>query len=175
LNLAFKEIKETETYTYSLKGAANRALDKIPDHELEAGHFYILVVDYLHEMSENMFDIVKSSLGHVDNNHKPLLPEQIDDLREVDKTLKSYYEFIGDLMKEVKDIDEDKLAMLNQNFVKALRSTRKKQIKRIKEHTVGTRNSVLYLNQLSDYRNIGLYAQRLINVYKNLIQNPMDD
>jgi hypothetical protein len=53
-----------------------------------------------------------------------------------------------------------------------VRNVRKQQIKRIKEHKIGTRNSQLYLNHLSELRNLSLFSNRLVKVYLDLILNP---
>ena len=55
-------------------------------------------------------------------------------------------------------------------FIKLIRSVRKKQIKRIKNHSIGTRNSLLYLSLLGEMRNIGWYASRMVKVYLDLVE-----
>ena len=52
---------------------------------------------------------------------------------------------------------------------------RKNQIKRIKNHQVGTRNSVLFLNHLGELRNLALFANRIVRVFDELILNPVEE
>ena len=55
------------------------------------------------------------------------------------------------------------------------RSSRKKQIKRIKNHEIGTRNSILYLNHLGEYRNLALFSNRIVKVFDEMILNPDEE
>jgi Na+/phosphate symporter len=133
---------------------------------------YILVVDYLNEMAKHVTNIAKSSLSHVDNNHKPLLPEQIEELEVVFEDVKNQ---LISTIAAFKNLDEQSALELIedvQSFVKVVRNVRKQQIKRIKEHKIGTRNSQLYLNHLSELRNLSLFSNRLVKVYLDLILNP---
>ena len=59
-----------------------------------------------------------------------------------------------------------------KDLVKSIRSVRKNQIKRIKNHEIGTRNSMLYLNHLAELRNVLLFTNRLNTVFNDLILNP---
>ncbi|MFT5386065.1 MAG: hypothetical protein ACI8VT_001872, partial [Saprospiraceae bacterium] len=59
--------------------------------------------------------------------------------------------------------------------VKTIRNVRKNQIKRIKNHEIGTRNSVLFLNHLGEYRNLTIFSTRMIKVLDDLILNPDEE
>ena len=63
-----------------LRGAAGKALEKVHEDKMESAHLFILVVDYLNEMTKHVNAITRNSLNHVDNNHKPVLDEQIEGL-----------------------------------------------------------------------------------------------
>ena len=167
-----KELKDIRSQIAGLKGQANTALDKVADDEIETIHFYILVVDYLNEMSTHISNIVKPSLDHVDNNHKPLLPVQINELRAINDQLK---EQLDDTVKVFNDLDAQGVKRLQnamQPYVKSIRAARKNQIKRIKNNEIGTRNSILYLNHLGEFRNLALFTGRIVKILDDLIINP---
>ena len=143
LNRSFKPIQER---IESLKLNSSLALDRVPDNDLEAGHLYILIVDYLDEMAKEIKNILRHNYDYVDNNHKPLLPEQIDEFKEIHHSLMERY---GHIVRSFKNVDESEAQLLYDTmpgYTRKLRDIRKNQIKRIKNHAVGTRNSVLYLN-----------------------------
>ena len=168
---AFKPIQRK---IRSLKINSSNALDRVPEHELESGHLYILVVDYLDEMAEQVGVILKSNLDHVDNNHKPLLPEQIEELHALHQEVRERY---ANTIEIYKNYDSDLANEIFEGFAgytRKTRAVRKKQIKRIKQHQVGTRNSVLFLSLLSELRNLELYITRIAKVFDELIMNPVD-
>ncbi|MBT8229956.1 MAG: inorganic phosphate transporter [Bacteroidia bacterium] len=175
LNKAHQSAKSVLESARRLKGISNNALDRVPEQELEAGHMFILVVDYLHEMAKNVLSIVEGNLYHIDNNHQTLLPEQIDELMSMQKMLKKRYNLIASAYK-----NQD-IAVVNEvydnlkPFVNLTRNIRKKQIKRIKNRNVKTRNSVLYLSHLGELRNLGLFSNRVVRVFDELILNPSED
>ena len=175
LDNAFGQCRAIKKQADKLQVAANEALDKIEEDELEAGHLYVLVVEYLRETAHHVYNIVKTSLSHVDNSHKPLLPIQIEELRAIQSELKEYnssaINVFRDLSADKAEKQLDKLGSL----VKKIRSTRKNQIKRIKNHEIGTRNSQLFLHHLGEYRNLILFSHRIVKVFHDLVIAPESD
>lgn len=172
---AHKKNQKIENKIYSLKLHANNALDIIEDDEIEAGHLYLLVVDYLKEMSHHTVNIIKPSMNHVDNNHKPLIKAQVEELQSVHQELKQFMISTINLFKTQDIMEAERLPREMNELVKSIRSVRKNQIKRIKNHEIGTRNSMLYLNHLSELRNVLLFTNRLVTVFNDLILNPDED
>ncbi len=175
LTVTFKKLLRLQKQTVKLKADANKALDKIEEDEIETGHLYILVVEYLWEMATHTSNIVKMSLNHIDNHHKTLLPVQIKELKEINDLLTKYMQ---EVIKVYQTLDEKEALSLIAEVspvVKMIRSVRKKQIKRIKNHEIGTRNSLLYLNHLGELRNLALFSNRLARVCHDLIINPEEE
>jgi phosphate/sulfate permease len=172
VNQAFKPVLRK---IQSLKINSSNALERVPEHELEAGHLYILTVDYLEEMGKQVNNIIKSNLDHVDNNHKPLLPAQIDELKSLHDEIKTRYKMVSDIFKNMDGAMLDKLYDSLPAFVQKTRNIRKNQIKRIKNREVNTRNSVLYLNHLGEFRNLSIFSNRIVKVFDELILNPIED
>ncbi len=168
-NNRFKKIYNKST---RLRSIANNYLDRIEDEEMDVAHLLILTQDYIHEMANGVRNIVRPSLTHVDNNHKPLLAVQIEELRAVQNVLKE--RLISTINTYKNDDEQHATEVLDdmESYVNLLRSTRKKQIKRIKNHEIGTRNSLLFLNHLGELRNLGWFASRLVKVYQDLILLP---
>jgi hypothetical protein len=175
LSDTYKRFTTLETKIHNLKVHANKTLDNIEEDEIEAGHLYLLVVDYLNEMAYNVQHIIKPSLSHVDNNHKPLISVQIEELKSVQSKVKEFMISTINLFKS-QDVEEgEKIIKESKHVIKSIRNVRKKQIKRIKDHEIGTRNSMLYLNHLGEQRNLVLFTNRLITVFNDLILNPEED
>jgi hypothetical protein len=174
-NQTYQAYKSVYKRIDKLKNYSSKALDQVPEHELEAGHLYMLVVDYLHEMSKQVMTIIKSNMNHVDNNHKPLLPEQISELQSLHDIMKGRYLVTIDVLKNLDGKLAEKSGDRLSKFVQKTREVRKNQIKRIKLHEVGTRNSVLYLSHLAEFRNLALFANRIVRVFDELILNPVSD
>ncbi len=169
LNKAHKRLLELNYRTWGVKESVNDVLNNINDEDLEIAQFYVLAADYLYEMTLHVSQIVKPSLSHVDNSHKPLIPIQIQELRAVNQALKFRMEEMINVFTDPNRNPPSDHLLIMKDFSTKLRVTRKKQIKRIKNHEIGTRNSQLFLSLLGEFRNLALYSIRLLKVYKELV------
>ena len=116
---------------------------------------------------------LRSDLNHVDNSHKPLLQEQVDEL--MDLLAKVEIQF-NTTMKAYEELDATQVSLLGEqlsNYIKQTRDTRKRHIKRIQNRSVGTRNSLLYINHLGELRNLTLFNNRIVKVLDDLILTRM--
>jgi phosphate/sulfate permease len=175
LNKIFTEFKEVQRRAEKIKRKASKSLDKITDDQIEAIHLYMLVADYLNEMTNHTRNIVRDSLDHVDNNHKPLIPVQIQELAFIQDKFKIRIDSTIEVFKSSDSGEAKRLQSELYLFVKAIRTSRKNQIKRIKNHEIGTRNSVLYLHLLGEYRNLSMFSDRLVKVLDELVLDPVED
>lgn len=175
LNEARQMFQPTRKKIEWLQLQSSKILDDISEKDLEYGHVYIIVIDYLREMTEQADSILKSSYKHVDNNHKPLTQEQIDELQEVHYMVRTIF---NNIIEAFQTLDTEKLNKWNTEFkdsANQIRDIRKKQINRIKKRKVGTRNSILYLQLLSDFRNMMLFANRILRVLEDLLESNNGD
>ena len=86
-----------------------------------------------------------------------------------------WYAVLIDIFKNVDDQRPQEIYDALSPFMRKTRDIRKRQIKRIKNHEVGTRNSVLFLNQLGELRNLALFSTRIVRVFDELILNPFEE
>ena len=166
----YGRFKRLERRVEGVMAGARNAIDRIAEDELEAGHFYILASDYLKEISLPVRKIVKGCLDHVNNYHKPLKTEQIQELRKVKDALQSH---LSGTLQSIKDLNPSNGAALRNEvtgFIHLVREVRANQIRRLKRKDVSARNSVLYLHLLSEYRNIMLYSNRMLNIFESLVK-----
>jgi Na+/phosphate symporter len=109
--------------------------------------------------------IVLPSFTHVENNHKPLLDKQIIVLTLISETIDVMEKIIIETIeKEDFENKEENIRNLQIDLLGYINEARKVHLKRIKNNEVSTKNSMLYLNLLSETKNIALY---MINAYKS--------
>lgn len=175
LGKAYQDYKKLHRQAEKIKKQASKTIEKMEDDQIEAVHFHMLVADYLDEMTNNVKNIVKPSLDHVDNNHKPLIPAQLEELGKIQQSLEYRLLAVIDVFKNASAEGAEKLQEELHSFVKVIRASRKNQIKRIKNHEIGTRNSILFLNHLGEFRNLAIFSNRMINVLNELILDPEEE
>jgi phosphate/sulfate permease len=153
--------------TKRLKHHISPTLANLKDDSVESGHYYVQAIDYLREINHSISFIVVPSYEHVENNHKPLIPIQIDELSRLNGEISILYTDIMRMLKVKNFEDFDIIAERQQNIQRIIEETRKKQIKRIKGSETGTRNSILYLNILSEVKNLSLYVVNLLKASRD--------
>jgi len=153
--------------TKRLKLHISPTLANLKDDSVESGHYYVQAIDYLREINHCISFIIVPIYEHVENNHKPLIPVQIDELSRLNGEISILYSDVMRMLKLKNFEDFDIIAERQQNIQRIIDETRKKQIKRIKGSETGTRNSILYLNILSEVKNLSLNVVSLLKASRD--------
>ncbi len=170
-----KEVDDLNLEAKYLKNNVHNTLSKLKEEEGETGHFYVQVIDYLREMAHALTFISHPSYDHVDNNHKPLLKIQIDELDELQN---STNELFNAIIETIEKSDFGKIPDLiekQQSILDSIGSCRKKQIKRIKNEQAGTRNSILYLGILNEIKNFLLQSINLVKAQRDFVEYQLNN
>jgi len=169
LKVTFVDFEKVHVNTKALKDNVSKAIDKLEESEIESGHYYVQVVGYLREIAHCTYFIIQPATKHLDNSHKALLPEQFAELNEIQKRVN---ELIVQVNKSMQSHDFTGLDLVieeQRETLKLIKSIRKNQVKRIKENTIGTRNSMLVFNMLEEYKNIILNMVNLLKSHRDFI------
>lgn len=78
-----KKAKELDSDIEDLKSDIYYFIKSLDDSSLVSSKFYILNLDYLHDMVNSIGFIVDNSYTHVNNNHKKLKHNQIRNLKKI--------------------------------------------------------------------------------------------
>jgi Na+/phosphate symporter len=163
LKNAITEAEEFDKRAKRLKDNIFKILQKLQHDQIETGHFYVQVIDYLREMAHSLNYTVKPVYNHFENKHKSLDGEQIIQFNEFRVELNNFFNYALYILKEKKFDDLDELIDKRNRLVNNLKELEKAHIKRIKSNTVSTRNSILYFNIIAETKSLLL---NLINVVK---------
>lgn len=148
--------------TKRLKNHVGSTLSHLREDSIESGHFYVQAIDYLREINHCISYITVPSYEHVENNHKPLIPVQIEELSRLNGEVSLLFGEVTHMLTKKNYEDFDLLVNRQQNIHRIVEEARKKQVKRIKNSETGTRNSILYLNILAEVKNLTLFMLNLL-------------
>ncbi|HZL11637.1 MAG TPA: inorganic phosphate transporter [Prolixibacteraceae bacterium] len=155
---------ELEQKLANKKSKIHQTINSLPPDSVEASHYYVLTLDYLKELAHCTNYLTEPVFNHVDNNHKPILPSQADELLHI---AEDFSKFAKKMIDTLDSNSIEKLEAINAEQVIIMglvREARKNLIKAIKKNDVGTKNSMLLLNILSEARNILLYSVNLMKI-----------
>ncbi|MCF8368367.1 MAG: inorganic phosphate transporter [Bacteroidales bacterium] len=161
------EVEKVNKKTKTLKDNLSDTITQLEENFIDTGHYYVQVLDYLREVAHSITFITKPASDYVDNNHKPFIESQIEELFDMARMIQ---EIISEINECIKSNDYENLQDIinkQQKILKFIDTLRKKQVKRIKSSEVGTRNSMLFLNILSESKNLLLQSVNLMKSFRD--------
>ena len=172
LKKALKETKELNKNVKALKKNIQPTISRLEEEEsVESGHYYVQIMDYLRETAHCMTFIIQPVFEHVDNNHAPLKSFQSDDLRQFLDKLDPFFKQITEMVtknayKNMEDVTNKVYSLIDD-----ITKMKKKQIKSIKKDSISTRTSLLYLDILTESKNLLLYINNLLKATRDFSEH----
>lgn len=164
-----KVIDEMASRTKYLKNHINIIIERLREESVDTSYYLVEVLDYMREMIHSISFFNGPALTHVDNNHKPLKKEQIEELRKFSQYVEKLLNMVMESFVNNDFSTQPEVLKLQNEAIKFLEASRKAQIKRIKNGMVGTRNSILYLNLISETKNLLLQTGNLFKSERDFI------
>ncbi len=169
LKLTLKQNSDINIRAKRLKDNIYKTVQKLREDSINTGPYYVQALDYLREITHALHHVVNPSFEHIDNNHKGLTQSQTTDLENISLKLSNITNIIIEIIKNESFDRIDDILVLQKELLDYINVSRKKHIENIKNNTVGTRNSILYLNLLSESKNIALYMINLIKSQRDFV------
>lgn len=164
-----KKVSKLNREVKSLKNQVPSMVKVLREDSVYSGSFYVQLIDYLREMAHAISFIVDPVYEYIDNNHKALEPEQIEELNVIQAKLSEFFTHLNTIINDRNYLSENIDSVLEEQeaLLKSIKKFRKEQIRRIKAEKVGTRNSVLFLGILNETKNLVLYAGNLLKAARD--------
>ncbi len=164
-----KDVIKLREYTKKRKDRTNKVLLKLVPEAVEAGPFYIQMVEAQREISLAVYYAIEPLAQHFINSHSPMVKEQKE---ELDAIREAIYHLSQGVLKAMSTRDfskRDKLQDEMDKITKLIGESRRKQVLRVKADVVGVRNSMLYFNILQELKNINMYVMSLFKSYRDFL------
>ena len=144
------------------KYAVMPMLQKLQDSEIDTGHYYVQIVDYMNEVTKSLVHITRPSFEHIDNNHEGMTREQIDDLVRIGDDVEVIFNRINVMLRNHDFADIELILELRDELFESIAEAVKQQLRRIKNRETSTRASLLYLTILNETKTMVLQARNLV-------------
>ena len=144
-------------------------LRKLEANNIDTGHYYVQVADYVNEVAKALVHITRPSFEHIDNNHEGLSAEQLADLQEINKRVSAIYDEIIRML-QTKDFSKlDETLMHRDLLFEALAKAIKNQIYRVRDNASSSRSSMLYLEIINETKTMVLQSRNLLKAQKHFL------
>jgi phosphate/sulfate permease len=159
-----------------LKDNIHITIVKLEEDSIDTGHYYVQVLDFLREITRSLTFISNAATRHVDNNHKGLIPVQVEELNQITSHSADLFKDILTAIREKDFSNFEDIVSVQTELLTLIDKVTKKQIKRIKNQESGTKNSLMYLGILGEIKNILAFSINLLKSQRDftLEQNAKD-
>jgi len=171
LKRLYEQVADYDIQTKSLKNRIPETVARLADYAPTVSQHYVQMVDYLREITHSLEYIVQPSFEHINNNHRPLIAEQVEDLERLSQNVCSFFEEIREILLSQSFHRMSLLFDNRDQILLLLKELRESQVHRIKEDLVNTRNSVLYFNLLSESKNFVVYSLNLLKAERDFVMS----
>lgn len=163
-----KQISKLNDEVDKLKDEVFYFIKSLDDTSAEASRFYILILDYLQDISQSISYISKASFKHVNNNHKNLKKSQINELKAIDTELDKMLSKIERAF-ETKNFDDlGSIISDKQELLQHVTNSIEKQVNRIRKEKTETspKNTKLFFGILLETKDLLTAIMNLLEVYQ---------
>jgi len=166
-----KQVEQLDADAKTIKKNVHHTLEQLEEDDIETGHYYVQVTDYLREMAHALSFIANPCYDHIANQHKSLNKEQVDELMELNQEITLLFTNIMEVIKTNNFEETPKILEQQQKALDHIAECRKSQIKRIKNKKTGTKNSILFLQLLNEIKNFLLHTVNLLKSQRDFVIN----
>ena len=170
LRTALDDVTELNNKTKLLKNNVSIVINRLPEDDIEAGHYYVQVIDYLREIAHCMTFIAKPSFEHIDNNHKGLLKTQIEEMKLLNEMIVEFLNFVQFVIKENKYTNINEIINKQQIIIAEIAEIKKNHVKRVRNSEAGTKNTLLYFEILAETKNLLLFTVNMLKAQRDFVK-----
>ena len=160
-----KETRKIQTWANIIVANIFKTLRLLHHEEIATTQKYAQSVSVLQEIAECHRDLVLRAYEHLNNNHKPLLPVQLEELKKVRDSILNLLEKTADAMLKKQIPDFESITADKQKLNKMITEFDKLQVKRIQNETSKTRLSILFYGFTRDSRIIAEQTYSLLKIF----------
>ena len=161
-----KHVLKLNAEVDALKDEAFYFIKSLDDSSVEASRFYLMVLGYLQDISQSISYISKASYKHVNNNHKQLKTDQIEDLKIIDEQLSKMLKEISVIFHERRFGDISKIVDEKHQLFEHVSKSIERQINRIRSEESSAKNTTLYFGNLLETKDLISAIMTLLELYQ---------
>jgi hypothetical protein len=158
-----KQLKRSKETIYSVAARF--------ENSLHSGHYLIELNDYQIRMINSLSLLLNPLYEHLGNSHKPFIKTQQEELDRLNRKITVFFGYTADCIGQTNENKDENPKNIQKDIEEMLNNMEVAQIKRIKTNQVNTRNSILFLNILSETKNILNHAAGLLHAHIQLTTN----
>ena len=171
LEKAKKNSKKLQNSIEDLKGNLFYFVRNLEESSLQASTFYIELLGYLHDLSEDLTYLAKISYDHLNNNHRKLTFSQIKDLLLIEESVNKIFKEGKEAFNSIQNQKEfEEVLFEKNNSFGLIESKINTQIERTRSEETSPKNTTLYFNFLIRTKDLITHKYELVEKYYGVVK-----
>lgn len=170
LKKCIKEGKKITKHSNSIVSNIFKEVKMLKEEEIKEERKYGKIVAALREVATNLKNLNQRCHDHIENNHSKPTKEQVDDLKFLHKLVSSQIKESISFLAAAKGDGFKKVEEIIAEIKKASVKLDKNQVQRIKKNTSSVKNSLLFMEIISDTENISNQIFTLSNALRTNLE-----
>ena len=165
-------VREAEEFYHSTRQQKYELLPllrNLEDSDVNTGHYYVQVVDYISETSKALLHITRPCYKHVDNNHSGLSKEQVFDLKRINDRVEEIFGEINTMLRtRTFEQMEDVLNKRDEMF-DLIDEVMQNQLRRLRDTGGSSSANMLFFNILTETKTIVLHSRNIMKSLEHFV------
>ena len=165
-------VREAEEFYHSTrqqKYAIMPLLRMLEDSDVNTGHYYVQVVDYISETSKALLHITRPCYKHVDNNHTGLSKEQVYDLKRINDHVEDIFGDINRMLRTRTFGDMELVLNKRDEMFDLIDEVMQNQLRRLRDTGGSSSANMLFFNILTETKTMILHSRNIMKSLEHFV------
>ncbi|MBO7282376.1 MAG: inorganic phosphate transporter, partial [Alistipes sp.] len=165
-------VREAEEFYHSTRQQKYELLPllrNLEDSDVNTGHYYVQVVDYISETSKALLHITRPCYKHVDNNHSGLSKEQVYDLKRINDRVEEIFGEINTMLRTRSFEQMEDVLNKRDEMFDLIDEVMQNQLRRLRDTGGSSSANMLFFNILTETKTIVLHSRNIMKSLEHFV------
>ena len=165
-------VREAEDFYHSTRQQKYELLPllrNLEDSDVNTGHYYVQVVDYISETSKALLHITRPCYKHVDNNHTGLSKEQVYDLKRINDRVEDIFGEINNMLRTRSFDKMDCVLNMRDEMFDLIDEVMQNQLRRLRDTGGSSSANMLFFNILTETKTMILHSRNIMKSLEHFV------
>ena len=167
-------VREAEDFYHSTREQKYEIiplLRSLEESDVNTGHFYVQVVDYISETSKALLHITRPCYKHVDNNHTGLSKEQVYDLKRINDRVEEIFGEINDMLRSRTFDNMESILTKRDEMFDLIDEVMQNQLRRLRDTGGSSSANMLFFNILTETKTMILHSRNIMKSLEHFVHS----
>ncbi len=145
-------------------------LSDLKESDVNTGHYYVQVVDYISETSKALLHIARPCYKHVDNNHTGLSKEQVYELKRINDRVEEIFSDINTMLRTRSFENMERVMTKRDELFDLIDEVMQNQLRRLRDNGGSSSANMLFFNILTETKTMVLHSRNIMKSLEHFVE-----